>query len=67
MKDQKLLMLSVLALILFNFPILSIVNIKETINGIPILFFYIFIIWLLLIIVIFRVIKNKSKEISKDE
>jgi hypothetical protein len=67
MKDQKLLMLSVLALILFNFPILSIVNVEESINGIPILFFYIFMIWLLLIIVIFRVIKKGSKESSKDE
>jgi hypothetical protein len=67
MKDQKLFMLSLLALLLFNFPILSIFNIQENINGMPLLFLYIFLVWLLLIVLIFRVVQKGSKEISRDE
>ncbi|MES2520263.1 MAG: hypothetical protein V4585_19245 [Bacteroidota bacterium] len=67
MKDQKLLIVSGLFLILFNFPVLSIFNNGGTINGIPSLYLYIFVVWVLLIATIFRVIKKESKENQKDE
>lgn len=66
-KDQKLLIISCLFLVLFTFPVLSIFNSESSINGIPVLYLYIFAVWILSIITIFRVIKKESKEIKKDE
>jgi predicted permease len=66
-KDQKLLIISCLFLVLFTFPVLSIFNSESSIKGIPVLYLYIFIVWILFIIIIFRVIKKESKEIKKDE
>lgn len=66
-KDQKLLIISCLFLVLFTFPVLSIFNSESSINGIPVLYLYIFSVWILSIITIFRVIKKESKEIKKDE
>ena len=46
---------------------ISIFNSDSSINGIPVLYLYIFSVWILSIITIFRVIKKESKEIKKDE
>ncbi len=66
-KDQKLLIVSCLFLVLFTFPVLSIFNSESSVNGIPVLYLYIFTIWIFFIITIFRLIKKESKEIEKDE
>jgi len=67
LKNQKLLVLGVVFTILFNFPILSIVNHDTKINGIPTLYFYFFSIWVLFIIIIYWSVRNKEQEINKDE
>ncbi len=67
MKEQKLIFISILFLILFNFPILSIFNVGGSINGIPTLYMYVFLVWILLIVAIFSVLRKEGKESKKDE
>jgi len=54
-------------MILFNFPILSIVNHDTKIKGIPTLYFYVFTIWILFIGIIYWSLRNEEQEINKDE
>ena len=67
MKEQKLIFISVLFLILFNFPVLSIFNIDESINGIPTLYMYVFFVWMLFIMLIFNVLRKEGNENQGDE
>jgi hypothetical protein len=64
MKNQKLILISILFLFLFNFPILSIFNNGSYINGIPTLYSYIFLIWILSIAVIFNVLRKEDKNMK---
>ena len=41
-----------LGMVLFNFPVLALFNIPGTLFGIPVLYAYIFIAWLLLIVLL---------------
>lgn len=67
MKAQKLTLISLLFLIFFNFPMLSIFNSGDSINGIPTLYIYVFFIWVLFIVLVFNIIRKESKENSRDE
>ena len=49
-KNKRLVGLFLLGCILFNYPLLSLFNLKAMILGIPLLFFYIFTAWALLIL-----------------
>jgi len=57
---QKLLGLFVLALVLFNHPVLSIFNREIFIAGIPLLFFYLFIAWFFIVFLLIVVIERRS-------
>jgi len=48
-KAQRLIALCMLGLLLFNYPILALFNVPETVFGIPVLYAYIFAAWSLLI------------------
>ncbi len=67
MKAQKLVLISLLFLILFNFPMLSIFNNGDSINGIPTLYVYVFFVWILFIVLVFNIIRKENKENSGDE
>ena len=49
-KNKRLVGLFLLGCILFNYPLLSLFNLETMILGIPLLFFYIFTAWALLIL-----------------
>jgi len=49
---NKLIMLFFMAILLLNFPLLQVFGKDGSILGIPILFFYLFTIWLLIIFLI---------------
>ena len=49
---RRLFGLFVLGFILFNYPILSIFNLEAFLFGIPMLYLYLFSVWMLLIILI---------------
>jgi cbb3-type cytochrome oxidase subunit 3 len=46
---------------------LSIFNMGGNINGIPTLYMYVFLVWVLFIVVIFSVLRKEGKESKKDE
>jgi hypothetical protein len=48
-KGQRLIALCMLGCILFNFPILALFNVPESLFGVPVLYAYIFLAWALLI------------------
>jgi 4-hydroxybenzoate polyprenyltransferase len=67
MKEQKLVVISILFLILFNFPMLSIFNNGDSINGIPTLYMYVFFIWTLFIAIIYNVLRKEGNEKQRNE
>ncbi|MDF1516460.1 MAG: hypothetical protein P1P79_00810 [Lutibacter sp.] len=56
--QQKLIVLSILLLCLFNVPILLIFNISDTFIGFPVLYFYIFFVWIASIVVSYFILKK---------
>jgi len=64
LKNQYLWVGFVLGVILLNYPILAIYNVPEVWFGIPVLFFFVFLFWLLLILATFLIIlKLKKKDV----
>jgi len=49
-KNKRLIGLFLLGCVLFNYPLLSLFNLETRIWGMPLLFFYIFTAWALLIL-----------------
>jgi hypothetical protein len=49
LKGQRLVALCMLGALLFNFPVMSLFNVTGTFFGVPVLYFYIFSAWALLI------------------
>jgi membrane protein YdbS with pleckstrin-like domain len=62
LKQQKLTLFSVLLLVLFTYPVVSIANRSALAAGIPVLFLYIFIVWIIAIIVLYRIAERKQKK-----
>lgn len=56
--EQKLVILSVVLFVLFNAPILLIFNKSESFFGLPIIYVYIFGVWLISVIVSFIIFKK---------
>ncbi|MFN3315409.1 MAG: hypothetical protein ACK40K_01250 [Raineya sp.] len=57
---QKILVVFLMALVLFNFPVLSIFNQPSLWGGVPVAVIYIFIAWFLVIFALWRVFKQKT-------
>jgi hypothetical protein len=54
-RAQRMIALCMLGFVLFNFPVLALFNVAETVFGVPVLYAYIFIAWTLLIALMARV------------
>ncbi len=61
-RSSKLLITFVVFLVLFNYPLLSIVDQKTLILGFPSLYFYMFLVWALMIFVIARIVRQRKKK-----
>jgi len=48
-RAQRMIALCMLGCVLFNFPVLALFNVSESVLGVPVLYAYIFIAWALLI------------------
>lgn len=59
-KGRRLFFISVLFMVLLNFPVLSIFNKGGTVGGMPVLYFYITLVWLVCIVAIGLLINHKS-------
>ncbi|MEY4541118.1 MAG: hypothetical protein RLZZ306_2875 [Bacteroidota bacterium] len=46
---------------------LSIFNVEGSVNGIPTMYMYVFLVWTLFIVIIFSVLRKEGKENKKDE
>jgi ABC-type transport system involved in multi-copper enzyme maturation permease subunit len=64
---QKLFFLFLLFLVLFSFPIMSIFNTSKLVMGIPVLFVYLFFIWIVLISLLYLILKDKKNKQPGDE
>ena len=49
-KSRRLAIVFMLGVILFNYPVLSLFNVPRFLFGIPLLYFYLFGAWILLIL-----------------
>ena len=49
LREQRLVALCMLGCVLFNYPVLAIFNVPAAVQGIPVLYAYIFVAWALLI------------------
>ena len=64
-KKQQLVLVSILVLVLISYPFISIANRAELIGGIPILYAYLFLVWLLTIILLYSMMHHTEN--GRDE
>jgi hypothetical protein len=62
LKQQKLKLFSVLLFILFTYPLISLANRAAKVAGIPVLFLYIFMVWMLAIVILYRTAEGKKNK-----
>lgn len=61
-RSGKLLITFVVFLMLFNYPLLSIVDQKTLWWGFPALYFYMFLVWGIMIVVISQIVRQRKKK-----
>lgn len=61
-KRQKLTLFSIMLMLLFTYPLVSVANRNIAVCGIPVLFLYIFIIWIIAIIILYRLADSKQQK-----
>ena len=60
-KGRRLVGLFLLGFVLFNYPIISLFSIEADLLGIPVLYYYCFGVWVLMIIAIRYVTRNQVR------
>jgi len=63
LRQERLIALSVLGILLFNYPILSLFNDLLFLFGIPLLYLYFFIIWLFFLGLLAWIVRAKSSSL----
>lgn len=61
-QGQQLLGIFLLGILLFNFPLIALFNVSATVFGLPVLYVYIFCVWLALIGLTYLVIERSTGE-----
>jgi hypothetical protein len=59
-KGQRMIALCMLGCVLFNFPVLALFNVPGTLFGVPLLYAYIFLAWVLLIALMGWVVERRE-------
>jgi len=59
-KGQRMVALCMLGCVLFNFPVLALFNVPGTLLGVPLLYAYIFLAWVLLIALMAWVVERRE-------
>ena len=59
-RAQRMIALCMLGCVLFNFPVLALFNVSQSVFGVPVLYAYIFIAWALLIALMAWVAEKKG-------
>ena len=60
-KENRLIGLSVLGFVLMNYPILAIFDMGQTWMGLPVLYLYFFVVWMLFIGLVAYLIEAKAR------
>ena len=60
-RGSQLIILVLVFVVLLNYPVLQIFDREELWLGMPVLYFYLFFIWLMLIVVVGLVVRKKRK------
>jgi hypothetical protein len=61
-KNAHFILLSILLFILFTFPFITIFDKKKLVAGIPVLYLYVFVLWMIAIIVFYKMVLNKTQK-----
>jgi hypothetical protein len=61
-KRQKLIVLSIVLFIAFTYPVISLTNHPRLVAGIPVLFLYVLIVWLIAIVILYRLADKNPKK-----
>jgi hypothetical protein len=64
-KNKRLVCLFLMGCILFNYPLLSLFNLETMIFGVPLVFFYVFTGWALLILLAAIATQTRRRASSK--
>ena len=59
-KGQRMIALCMLGCVLFNFPVLALFNVPGTLFGVPLLYAYLFLAWVLLIALMAWVVERRE-------
>lgn len=62
LKRQNLTMFSILLLVLFTYPFIALADKPLLVNGIPLLYLYIIIVWVITIMILYRLTASKKKK-----
>jgi hypothetical protein len=60
-RSSKLIIVFIGFLVLLNYPIISIFDQKKLWMGFPVLYFYLFFLWLLIIVAVGLIVQAKQK------
>jgi len=60
-KTSKIISIAFLAILLFNFPIIGLFGKEIFIFGWPLLYFYVFVVWLSLIITLATILRKNDR------
>jgi Ca2+/Na+ antiporter len=59
-KKQRFAALALLMIVVFSYPLLSVANKLKTIMGLPVLYAYIFLAWIIFIVLLYRSAEKKG-------
>lgn len=59
-RAQQVVGVFLLGVLLFNFPLLAVFNVRAAVFGIPILYVYLFLAWLTVIVLTYLVVERAS-------
>lgn len=66
-KAQALLIVFVFAFMGLNYPLLNIVNRKAWIAGLPVLYWYLLVCWIVIILAMYWIVKNFKNTKDRSE
>jgi hypothetical protein len=65
LKRQNLSLFSILLLVLFTYPFIALADKPVMVKGIPLLYLYILIVWIIAIVILYRLTASKKKKANE--
>lgn len=61
-RKQRFVFLAILLMLFFSYPLLSVADKMKLLGGIPVLFVYIFLVWIAGILLLYRTAENRDSK-----